>query len=78
MLIEIFGTVAVAAMALFYSLEHRSHRYVLGFSASCGAAALYAALIAAWPFAVIESVWSVVALRRWLERRAATPRGAAP
>ena len=74
MLTEVFGTVAVAAMALFYSLEHRSHGYVLGFSASCGAAAAYAVLIAAWPFAVIESIWSGIALRRWLKRRAAPTR----
>ncbi len=72
MLTELFGTVAVAAMALCYALEQRSHHYVLGFSASCGAAAMYAVLIAAWPFAVIESVWSVVALRRWLARRPRT------
>ncbi len=69
MLTELFGTVAVAAMAICYALEHRSHRYVLGFAGSCGAAAVYAVLIAAWPFAVIESVSSLVALRRWLERR---------
>jgi hypothetical protein len=26
----------------------------------------------AWPFGVVELIWSVVALRRWVERRAAS------
>ena len=69
MLTELFDNRRRRFDALGYALEERSQRYVLGFSASCGAAAVYAVLIAARPFAVIESVWSVVALRRWLERR---------
>jgi hypothetical protein len=42
---------------------------VLGFAASCAAASLYAALIHSWPFAAVESVWVVVALRRWARLR---------
>ena len=64
--IEIFGAIAVTAMMLFYALEHRSPYCVLGFAVSCAAAALYGVLIQSWPFATIESVWAIVALRRWL------------
>ncbi len=65
MLIEAFGFISVSAMVLFYSLEARSPSYILAFAGSCLSAAAYAALIGSWPFAAVESLWSVVALRRW-------------
>ena len=65
MLIEAFGFISVSAMVLFYSLEARSPAYVLAFAGSCLSAAAYAALIGSWPFAVVESLWSVVAFNRW-------------
>ena len=69
MAIEVFGFLAVSSMVITYALEQRSHLYVLGFAASCAAASLYAALIQSWPFAAVEAVWAVVALRRWLRVR---------
>ena len=65
MLTEVFGFASVSAMALFYALESRSSRYVLAFAGSCLSAATYAALIGSWPFAVVESLWSVIACVRW-------------
>ena len=65
MLIEAFGFISVSAMVLFYSLEGRSSAYVLAFAGSCLSAAAYAALIGSWPFAAVESLWTVVAFRRW-------------
>ena len=69
MIVEVFGFLAVAAMVTTYALEHRSSGYVLAFAVSCAAASLYAVLIRAWPFAAVEAVWAVIALRRWLRRR---------
>ena len=65
MLTELFGFVAAASMVTMYGLEKRGHVYVLGFAVSCLAASLYAALIRSWPFAAVEVVWAIVALRRW-------------
>ncbi len=65
MLTEIFGFASVSAMVLFYALESRSPSYVLAFAGSCLSAAAYAALIGSWPFATVESIWSVVACVRW-------------
>ena len=65
MLIEAFGLISVSAMVLFYSLEARSPTYLLAFAGSCLSAAAYAALIGSWPFAAVESLWSVIAFRRW-------------
>lgn len=63
--VELFGVLAVTSMVVTYALEPRSHVFVLGFAVSCAAASLYAVLIHAWPFAVVEGVWTVIALRRW-------------
>ena len=68
MALLIFGTLAVGAMLVMYTLEERSHWFVLGFAAASAIAALYGGLIAAWPFAALEGVWSLVALRRWWRR----------
>lgn len=69
MAIELFGVAAVSAMLLMYALEERGPVFILGFAAACAAASLYAVLIHSWPFAVIEGIWSVVAVRRWLRIR---------
>lgn len=65
-----FGTLAVTAMMLFYALEGRSSAFVLAFAVACLAASAYGFLQGAWPFGVVELVWSGVALRRWWRRRA--------
>jgi len=63
--LSIFGLFAVTAMLVFYALEHRSHWFVLAFAFSCALGSVYGFLQGAWPFGLVEAVWSVVALRRW-------------
>lgn len=63
-----FGALSVAAMLLFYALEERSPRFVLAFALSCLASSAYGFLQGAWPFGVVELIWSGVALRRWWRR----------
>jgi hypothetical protein len=64
-----FGLFAVTSMLVFYWLERRSPWFILAFSASCVLASAYGFLQGAWPFGLVEGVWSVVAARRWwLER----------
>ena len=63
--VELFGTCVVSAMVLFYALESRGPQFVLLFAGACLASSVYAVLIAAWPFAAVETVWSLVAVRRW-------------
>jgi hypothetical protein len=53
-------------MLVFYALESRSHWYVLAFAVSCALGSVYGPLQGAWPFGLVEAVWSAVALRRWL------------
>lgn len=63
-----FGAVAVGAMLVFYAVEDRSTRFVLAFAGACLASSAYGFLQGAWPFGVVEFVWSGVALRRWWRR----------
>jgi hypothetical protein len=64
-----FGLFSVSAMLVCYALEDRSHGYVLAFAGACGLGSAYGFLQGAWPFGIVEAVWSIVALRRWLQAR---------
>jgi len=64
--LSLFGLVAVVLMLICYALEARSRWFILAFSGSCLLASAYGFLQGAWPFGVVEAVWSLVALRRWL------------
>ena len=65
----LFGLFAVTAMLLAYALEDRSAWFVLAFAGACALASAYGFLQGAWPFGVVEAVWTVVALRRFMLRR---------
>lgn len=68
--LTLFGLVAVTLMLVFYSLEKRSHWFVLAFAGSCVLGSLYGFMQGAWPFGLVEAVWCGVALHRWwLDRR---------
>jgi hypothetical protein len=67
--LSLFGLFAVTAMLVCYALEHRSRWFILAFAGACALGSVYGFLQGAWPFGLVEAVWSIVALRRW---RAAT------
>jgi presenilin-like A22 family membrane protease len=64
-LLTFFGLSAVAAMLVFYALEDRSHWFILAFAGACLLASLYGFLQGAWPFGLVEAIWSGVAVYRW-------------
>ena len=74
-MLTVFGSVAVGAMMLSYSLEARSKWYVLMFAFASAATSLYSGLVEIYPITVIEAVWSLIALRRFLQRARAEPAG---
>ena len=63
--LSLFGLFAVTAMLVCYACENRSPWYILGFAIACMLGSLYGFLQGAWPFGLVEAVWSIVALRRW-------------
>jgi hypothetical protein len=62
-----FGLFAVTAMLVCYALEDRSRWFILAFAASCALGSAYGFLQGAWPFGLVEAIWSLVALRRWAQ-----------
>jgi hypothetical protein len=68
-LLTIYGFLSVSLMLLFYTLEGSSAWFVLAFAASCVMASVYGFLQGAWPFGMVEAVWSLVAIHRWSKIR---------
>jgi hypothetical protein len=70
--VTFFGVVVLTFMMLMYALERRGSRFVLAFAGGCVLSSVYGFLSGAWPFGVVEAVWAMIALRRFvhlLERR---------
>ncbi len=63
--LTVFGAASVSIMLLCSALEARSPWFVLAFAGACLASSAYGFLQGAWPFGVVEAIWSAVALRRW-------------
>jgi hypothetical protein len=64
-LLTIFGLFAVTAMLVTYALEARSRWFILAFAGACMLGSAYGFLQGAWPFGLVEAVWSMVAIRRF-------------
>ena len=60
-----FGLFAVTAMLVCYALEQRSSWFIFAFAVASVLGSAYGFLQGAWPFGLVEAVWSLVALRRW-------------
>ena len=73
-----FGLLAVSLMLVTYALESRGRGYVLAFAGACVLGSAYGFLQGAWPFGLVEGVWSLVALRRWWAARPPPPSAPAP
>lgn len=69
--LTLFGLAAVSLMLLFYAFEEKSPWCVLGFAAACALGSAYGFLQGAWPFGLVEGVWTLVALYRFYGRVAA-------
>ena len=67
--LTLFGLLAVTAMLICYALEERSHWFILGFAGACALGSAYGFLQGAWPFGLVEAIWTIVALRRWSVRQ---------
>jgi hypothetical protein len=63
--LSLFGLMAVTAMLIFYALEDRSPWYSLAFAGACALGSAYGFLQGAWPFGLVEFVWTAVAVNRW-------------
>ncbi len=67
--LNIFGAAVTFLMMIFYFLEDKNSLYTLLFGFSCLLASLYGFLAGTWPFGVIECLWGMLSLIRWIKVR---------
>jgi len=65
MTLTIYGVVALSFMMSMYAFERRSPRFILAFALGCALSSSYGFLSGAWPFGVVEGVWTLIALSRY-------------
>jgi hypothetical protein len=61
-----FGVVALSFMMLMYALEARRRGFILAFAVGCVLSSAYGFASGTWPFGVVEAIWSLIALRRYV------------
>jgi hypothetical protein len=60
-----FGIASLLFMMAMYALERRGPAFIVAFALGCALSSAYGFLSGAWPFGVVEALWSAIALRRW-------------
>ncbi len=63
--VTVYGVCAVSFMMVMYAMERRGRRFILLFAIGCLLSSAYGFLSGAWPFGVVEALWSVIAVRRF-------------
>lgn len=69
-MVTVYGVVALTFMMTMYALEARGRWFVLGFTVGCALSSSYGFVSGAWPFGVVEGIWTMIALRRFSVRAA--------
>jgi len=67
MSLTVFGVVVLTFMMAMYALERRGSGFILAFALGCALSSIYGFLSGAWPFGVVEAIWTVVASHRYWE-----------
>ena len=71
--VTVYGVCAVSFMMAMYALERRGRLFVLLFALGCLLSSAYGFLSGAWPFGVVEVIWSGIAGRRYLRSDPSRP-----
>jgi hypothetical protein len=67
--VTLYGVCALTFMMVMYALERRHRLFVLAFALGCLLSSAYGFLSKAWPFGIVEGVWSVIAVARFVRER---------
>ena len=67
------GVSALTFMMLMHALEKRGPRFVLAFAAGCALSSAYGFVSGAWPFGMVEAIWTAVAINRYRQIDIADP-----
>jgi|YelNatPaOPRAMG01_1025707.scaffolds.fasta_scaffold00191_31 hypothetical protein len=72
--LNIFGSVDLAVMLLFYISEDSKPLFSALFGITCIGSSAYGFLSGTWPFGVIEIIWAVFSINKFFTRRKETLR----
>jgi hypothetical protein len=67
--LTVYGACAVTFMMLMYAFERRGRIFVAAFACGCALSSSYGFLAGTWPFGIVEAVWTLIALRRYVTLR---------
>ncbi|MHB1087832.1 MAG: hypothetical protein ACYC19_03595 [Acidimicrobiales bacterium] len=67
--VTLFGVIAVSFMMIMYALESHGRTFIALFALGCALSSTYGFVSGAWPFGVVEGIWTLVALQRWRSSR---------
>lgn len=65
-MLTVYGVTVLTFMMVMYAFEGRGKWFVLAFAVGCGLSSSYGFASGAWPFGVIEAIWCVIALHRFV------------
>jgi hypothetical protein len=71
--VTLYGVCALTFMMVMYALESRSRHFIAAFALGCALSSSYGFLARAWPFGVVEAIWTLVAVRRYVLARPDRP-----
>jgi hypothetical protein len=71
--LTIYGVIVISFMMIMYALEGRGARFVFAFGIGCAFSSSYGFLSGAWPFGVVEAIWSLIAFWRYGDVRRSRP-----
>jgi hypothetical protein len=72
-MITLYGIAALTFMMTMYALEQRGVNFVLLFALGCALSSSFGFLSGAWPFGVVEAIWTLVALNKFVHLRRPRP-----
>jgi len=63
--LTLYGVTVLTFMMVMYALERYDRRFIFAFAVGCALSSTYGFASGAWPFGVVETIWTVIALHRY-------------
>lgn len=64
-MLTLYGVTVLTFMMVMYALERYDRRFIFAFAVGCALSSTYGFASGAWPFGVVETIWTVIALHRY-------------
>ncbi len=65
-MLTVYGVTVLTFMMVMYAVEGKGKWFVLAFALGCALSSSYGFASGAWPFGVIESIWCLIAVQRFV------------